>query len=273
MLDLAVSKGRILVHWRASMAIPDFLAITEKRLPGFTADCEPLARWFDKISAHTRSGPNADAQGVVINQCKQVWHVYGGVVLLAGYGFGAQAMMLDRTIFELVAGVKYLIKNPAKASDFLDYGKTVVYELLKELGADQPMLAAAKPEYDTIKPRFVVPAKMKGGKMKYLSWHKEPSISAMVTAAGMGALYKTFYKEASSIVHADSFVTLVRDTDGTWRQVVNPQANEDYDEKAAYFGFALIGVLFADASQFLGIDCGGDLTAVEAAFKKHLSKK
>lgn len=255
------------------MEISDFLPIAEKRFPGFTADCEPLARWFDKISAHTPSGSNAEAESVVVNQSRQAWYAYGGVVLLAGYGFGIQAMILDRHIFELVAGVKYLIKNPARASDFLDYGKTVVFELLQELGADQEVLAAAKPEYDAIKPGFVVPPKKMGGKTKYLSWHREPSIRALATAAGMGALYKTFYNEVSSIVHADSFISLVRDADGAWQQVVNPHSHEAYDEEAVYHGYALIGNLFGDASVFLGIDHDAELAAVEGALKRRVSKE
>jgi len=191
--------------------IPDFSPIAEKRSPAFTADSEPLARWFEKIAAHALSGPNAGAQGVVVNQSKQVWYLYGDVVLLAACDLGVQAMILGRNIFELVAGVKYLIKSPPKAGGFLDYGKTVVFERLRELGANQRVFAVAKPEYDAIKPRFIVHPKKKGGKAKHLNWHQEASMGALVTAAGMGAPYKTFCEEASSIVHANSFISPVRD--------------------------------------------------------------
>jgi hypothetical protein len=131
--------------------------------------------------------------------------------------------------------------------------------------------SAARPEYDAIKPKFVMLPRRTGGRATFLNWHKEKSVKEMVTAAGMGDLYNTFYKEASSIIHADSFISLVREADGNWEQVVNPVGHEAYDSLAVYFAYRLIADLFRDVSVLIGIDHAEELKAAETIHQTGLA--
>jgi hypothetical protein len=87
------------------------MPVVEARLPGFRDECEPLARWADQVFEHK---PNDQVQQIVVDQCQHAWHLFGSIAVLTGYSFGVSGMIVSRALFELVAGPKYLMKNPVK---------------------------------------------------------------------------------------------------------------------------------------------------------------
>ena len=116
-----------------------------------------------------------------------------------------------RNLFELVAGTIFLIENPSKLQDFIDYGKMVAYEIVEgtaQSGSEISMPGVTVPDatylqafrvkadYDNLKKHF--------GRNK---WHGK-NIKQLVESTGMKALYDSFYKEASAISHGDAFITL-----------------------------------------------------------------
>ncbi len=87
-----------------------------------------------------------------------------------------------------------------------------------------------KSKYDSLKKRF-------GGR----KWHGT-SVKGLAQAAGMDALYESFYKETSAISHGDSFITLSYRS-GAWRLSKDVRSWGDC-EMALPFSFLLIANLY-----------------------------
>jgi hypothetical protein len=181
--------------FQLSVRPPEYLELLKSRYPEFEQDAIIFANIGMKINQHQSPEPHTQ---VVVNQCRVAWEIFNSILCLAAYDYGLGAMSLCRNLFELVVATIFLIENPGKLQDFIDYGKTIAYELGGSLGADQRCLAALKKkaDYDNLKKHF-------GGD----KWHGR-NIRGLVEAAGMEKLYGSFYKEASSIAHGDSYVTL-----------------------------------------------------------------
>ena len=138
-------------------------------------------------------------------------------------------MTLCRGIFERTAAIDFLAHSadPQVLDDYIDYGKLIAYELMDALNGPPQILARMKPEYDTIKARL--------GDRK---WHRS-TIQKLVersfdTALGPGekSLYQTFYKEASSFAHGDSFAVLRHRPATGWTQVFDADEQEDWGIEA-----------------------------------------
>jgi hypothetical protein len=151
-------------------------------------------------------------------------------------------MGMCRNLFELVAGTIFLIEHPEKTYDFVDYGKKIAYELVKDMKANDEYLKAfdSVADYESLRVRF--------GKQ---GWHGT-NIKGVVEAVGMGDLYKTFYKEASSIAHGDSFVTL-RYKNATWQLTRGVDEWRPYVETALTFALTLMTLLYFTANTRLSL--------------------
>ena len=211
--------------------LPQYFELLRARFPDYEGDAIVIASIGMKINGHPVGSD--DHAAVVINQCRVAWEILNSIHCLAGYDYGLAAMSLCRNLFELVAGTVFLIENPDSLQDFLDYGKTVAYELAEAIGADQGYLAAfkQKADYDRLKKRF--------GREK---WHRK-SIKGLAEAVSMQKLYDSFYKEASSIAHGDSFVTLGFHS-GCWQLSKDVRSWTHYCETSLEFSFLLIANLY-----------------------------
>lgn len=228
--------------------LPEYLQLLKSRYPEFEQDAMVIANIGIKINFHRSPDPHAH---LVVNQCRVAWEVFNSALCLVAYDYGLGAMSLCRNLFELVAGTIFLIENPSKAQDFIDYGKTVACELAESAGADQKYVAALKrqADYDSLKEHF--------GRGK---WHGK-TVRGLMEAAGMERLYETFYKESSSIAHGDSYVTLGYHR-GTW-EVSKDVRSWTHDCKMALeFSFLLMANLYHRAVHKLKLPYVRDVQAV-----------
>jgi hypothetical protein len=176
--------------------LPEYLDHLQKAYPQLMGLALPVVEMGTRVNS--LQNVDDDHTNVCVNQCRVAWELWNSVCCLAGYEYGIGAMAMCRNLFELVAGTLYLIEHPEKTYDFVDFGKKIAYELARDMGASSGYLKAmdAAAGYAALQTRF--------GK---LGWHGT-NVKGLVEAVGMGELYRTFYKEASSIAHGDSFVTL-----------------------------------------------------------------
>ena len=211
--------------------LPEYFELLKSRFPEYEGDAIIIASIGAKINHHPADSD--DHTAVVVNQCRVAWEILNSIDCLAGYDYGLGAMSLCRNLFELVVGTIFLIENADKLQDFLDYGKTIAYELAEAMGADQKYLAAfkQKADYDRLKKYF--------DKEK---WHRK-SVRGLAEAVGMQKLYGSSYKEASSIAHGDSFVTLGFH-DGHWQLSKDVRCWTHYCETSLIFSFLLIANLY-----------------------------
>jgi hypothetical protein len=156
-----------------------------------------------------------------------MWELVGSIRLLVEKKHGVAAFILCRSVFEYSAAADVLARSsdPQLLADYIDSGKLIVYEASRAMGADSASLAAQQGEYDTIKARM--------GKKK---WHGSSKIEDLITKSQHGqvlqpgeeGLYKTFYKEASSLSHGDSYVFLSHTPKKGW------QLTFDSNDQAAW---------------------------------------
>jgi hypothetical protein len=160
-------------------------------------------------------------------------------------------MSLCRNLFELVLGTVFLIDNPDKLQDFVDYGKIIAYELAEEMGADQKYLEAfrQKASYDMLKKR-----------LGHNKWHGQ-SVKGLAEQIGMRKLYHSFYKESSSIAHGDSYVTLGY-KGGDWRFSKDVRSWSKYREAALDFSFTSVAILYHKTVHSLRLPLVEDIHAV-----------
>jgi hypothetical protein len=161
----------------------------------------------------------------LIRQCEVSWSVVDSVALLCSKRQGVAAMILCRGIFERSAAIDFLANSadPQILADYIDYGKTIAYDLAEGLNAPQHIRDAMKLEYDAIKARL--------GKKKWHGTTIEKLVEASFdTALGPGerSLYKTFYKETSSFAHGDSYAVLCHRPARGWCQVLDPDQQQDW---------------------------------------------
>lgn len=172
-----------------------------------------LMRLWNQIQTHE---PIDERQRVLQLQCQSMWDIVDSIRLLVEKKRGVAAFILCRSIFEYSAAVDVLAhgSDPQLLADYVDSGKLVLYEAGKAMGADPAWLAAQQKEYDTIKARM--------GKRR---WHGGKTIEDLINKShhgrilqpGESGLYKTFYREASSLSHGDSYVFLSHTPEKGWR--------------------------------------------------------
>jgi hypothetical protein len=228
--------------------IPEYLEQLRARFPDYEVDAKAIANIGMKINFHESPELHTAA---VVNQCRVAWETMNSIHCLAGYDYGLGAMGLCRNLFELVVGTIFLIENPSTLQDFIDFGKTVAYEVTEALGAESKFLSAFKQQtdYDRLKKHF--------GREK---WHRK-NIKELVEAVGMQRLYGSFYKEASSIAHGDSFITLGFHG-GRWQLSGDVHRWSHYCETSVIFSLLLMVNLYHSAIHNLKLPFVSDIDVV-----------
>lgn len=228
--------------------LPEYLRNLVVHYPDYWNDAVVFANLGMKIN---RYEPKNDLAEAVINQCRVGWEVFNSIQCLIGYDYGLNAMILCRNLFELVIGTIYLIDNPGKLDDFKDYGKVTAYEIAAELGANEDYLKMfkQKADYDRLKAHF-----------RHRKWHGA-SVKGLAESAGMKSLYMSFYKEASSIAHVDSFVTLGYKK-GEWGFSKDVRAWSKYCDSALVFSFMCIAILYHKTVYSLNLPFSKDTKAI-----------
>jgi Family of unknown function (DUF5677) len=192
------------------------------------------------------------------------WEWLNSIHCLIAYDYCLGAESLCRNLFELVAGTVFLIENPSKLQDFIDYRKMIAYEIVEATAQSASGISTAgvnvpdarylkafrtKADYDNLKKHF--------GRDK---WHGK-SIKLLVQAVGMEALYDSFYKEASAITHGDAFITLGY-KQGRWQFSKDVRSWSHYGEIAIDFSFTSMGMLYHRAVHKLKLPFVPDIQAV-----------
>jgi hypothetical protein len=247
--------------------MPEYLRLLVERYPEFSNDAVIIANIGIKINLHHGDD---DHTNVCVNQCRVAWEWLNSVQCLVAYDYALGAVSLCRNLFELVAGTIFLIDNPTKLQDFVDYGKVVAYELVESqinadpdyassLGLDARQYLQAfksKADYDALKKRF-----------KNEKWYGKPSIKTLADAVGMTALYGGFYKETSAIAHGDAFVTLSY-KNGAWGLESDVRSWSRYCEEALDFSLVAMGTLYHSAVYKLNLPFVKDVQAVMDRLKQ-----
>lgn len=241
--------------------MPEYLKLLLARYPAFESDAIIIANIGTKINGFPNRDDHTD---VCVNQCRVAWEWLNSIHCLIAYDYCLGAASLCRNLFELVAGTIFLIENPGKLQDFVDYGKMVAYEVVDATansasGISMPGVTIpngrylqafrTKADYDSVKKRF--------GKDK---WHGR-SIKGLVEAVGMKALYDSFYKEASAISHGDAYITLGY-KQGRWQFSKDIHSWSRYGEMAMDFSFVSMGMLYHRAVHKLKLPFLPDIQAV-----------
>ncbi|MGB2678445.1 MAG: DUF5677 domain-containing protein [Candidatus Acidiferrum sp.] len=235
--------------------LPEYLRLLADRYPTFSNDARIIGTIGVKVNGYHSDD---DHTNVCVNQCRVAWEMLNSIHCVVAYDYGLAAASLCRNLFELVTGTIFLIENPVKLRDFVDYGKVVAYEVIESTpGADPQYLQAfkTKADYDNLKKRF--------GRDK---WHGK-SIKILADDCGMKILYDSFYKEASAISHGDSFITL-RYKNGAWELTRDIHSWSSYCEMALDFSFTAMGTLYHRAVYKLKLPFLNDVQAVLGRLKQ-----
>jgi hypothetical protein len=228
--------------------LPEYLHNLVIHYPDYWNDAMVFAKIAMKINNYEPRGDLAEA---VLSQCRVGWEVLNSIQCLVGYDYSLNAMVLCRNLFELVIGTVFLIDNPDKLNDFINYGKVVGYEIAEHISADEKYLKAfrQKADYDRLKKHF--------GQNK---WHGK-TVKRLAENAGMSQLYQSFYKEASSIAHVDSFVTLGYKKE-KWGFSKDVRAWSNYGDTALVFSFMTMAILYHKTVHGLDLPFARDIQAV-----------
>lgn len=230
-----------------SEQLPEYLRMLLAEYPEYRDDAIVFANIGMKINQQKGEDPHTQA---VLSQCRVAWETFNSIQCLVGYDYGLGAMSLCRNLFELVIGTAFLIDHPDKLRDFVDHGKVIAYELAEELGADQEYLQIFRQKigYDELKNRLGY------------NWHGQ-TVKKIAELIGAKELYRSFYKEASSIAHGDSYVSLGYNK-GEWRFSKDVRSWSKYRETAVVFSFMSMAILYHKTVHTLKLPLVEDINAV-----------
>jgi len=122
---------------------PDFVDGAETKHPGIAAEYCALTALVRPLFKHSESD---EFRHTAMLQSGIAWQHYNAILLLLSHGFGIQGLVLCRTLFEVVVGTLYLIKNPSLLADFTDHGKLLLYERCLAGGLSAQELTKIAPE-------------------------------------------------------------------------------------------------------------------------------
>jgi hypothetical protein len=223
----------------AKFSIPDFVQDANTKHSGLADEYSALYRLSILLFAPQI---REDLERSVLLQCAIAWQHYHAILLLLANGFGVQGLVLCRTLFELVISTLYLLKKPALLTDFLDYGKLIIYQQALAAGCAKSKLAQIKPECEEIRLRF-----MKGKRLT--PWHGG-TIRKLAEEVKLTEYYEKFYSDASAAVHSDATKTLSHGARG-WKQSLAQFVSEQEADFVRYASFQLVGWLFHRVNEVL----------------------
>jgi hypothetical protein len=229
--------------------LPEYLELLRNRYPDYEADAIVLANLGMKINEYVAIEKHPFA---VIRMNQVAWEVLNSIHCLIAYNYGLGAFSLSRNLFEVICGTIFLIQHPEKTQDFIDYGKKIGFELAQAMGANQPYLAAFSKHADY--PSLI-------GRFGRKSWHGK-DVRSIVEEADMVRLYSSFYKEASSVAHGDSF-PLLGFKNGKWHLNKDVRNWSTYCEASLTFTYVQMAILYQFTVTWLKLPFDRDLDALK----------
>jgi hypothetical protein len=229
--------------------LPEYMRLLLDRYPDISKDGIIISNIGMKVNGY--QGEN-DHVNVCVNQCRVAWEMFNSVHCVIAYDYGLAGAVLCRNLFELILGTIFLIENPGKLQDFLDYGKVVAYEVVEAMPGMDPKHVQAfktKADYDNLKKRF--------GREK---WHGQ-TVKKLADTFGMKMLYDSFYKETSAITHGDAYITLGYKK-GVWGLSKDASSWSSYCDMAVDFSFTGMATLYHRAVHKLKLPFVSDVQAV-----------
>jgi hypothetical protein len=181
---------------------------------------------------------------VVRFMAKIVANDFGGLLILALYGYGVSGAKVARSMFEASVNAAYLAKHPECVDDYIDFhvvAKKKFYDHLlkydaaaaKAIGAEK--IAAMELEYAQVSHRF---------KKHKNSW-TAASIADRAEEVGSGDLYRLVYSTLSGIAHGD---IVGMQTHATAEGVdVEPGPSEQWIHESLVLGHAAVAEQKIDA--------------------------
>jgi hypothetical protein len=190
-----------------------------------------------------------------------MWDVIASIRLLVEKKRGVAAFILCRSIFEYSAATDVLARSsdPQLLTDYVDSGKLVLYEAARAMGANSAWLAAQQKEFDTVKTRM--------GKRK---WHGGSKIEDLINKSqhgkvlqpGESGLYKTFYKEASSLSHGDSYVFLSHTPNNGWQLRFDSTDRAAWGVRGLSLSYKILAATLLTVQETLGMDLNDKFQAL-----------
>jgi hypothetical protein len=226
-------------------SLPEFVDEAEVKHPGIAEEYSALRSLTGVLFPRRESD---DFKHTLLLQSAIVWQHYNAILLLLSRGFGVQSLVLCRTLFELVVGALYLLKNPASLADFTDYGKLVFYEHCLAIKLPSHELVKIAPECEAIRSRLRA--------KRRTAWHGS-TLKKVALGIGLGETYDLFYGDASSAAHADATKTLSYGSRG-WKQSLRAFQDEKQADLVRYQSFWLTGYLLVRVTEGLDLGCNAE---------------
>lgn len=240
-----------------------FVHAASKYICGFVED---HAQLYPLIEDVFRSHSATDHKRAVKAQCKVALEQYAAVLHLVAADLGLPAHGLCRNLFEVMLSTLYLARDESRYDDFLRFGTKIHYELVRNVDSRVAALHSWVPEeldvrkldYDGLVAHF--------GKSN--NWSKK-SVADLAPIIGYEQLYKTFYKESSSIAHGNSFVLLKRNHFHAWEIQAEEKTWHKYTELAGRFSYLTVAHLFVDVDETLGFGHTEDCHQLKDHIARH----
>jgi hypothetical protein len=191
---------------------------TSQITPGFPEMWQPVYEKYrvfflcaDKLMPVVNEVMRAPINGMLLNISHRMViaasNSYGALLTLVLNGYGHDAMKIARSLFEIELNILRLKAKPEEISDFVDYNfiqQKQLYDLMDETQKAQ----VPKEQYDELMKKYNEVLPRFAGKRDKNTLRNEwcrDSIYARATQAGPEylELYRTFYRQASSMHHLD----------------------------------------------------------------------
>ena len=202
---------------------------------------------------------------VVRFMAKIVANDFGGLTILALYGYGMSGAKVARAMFEASVTAAYLAKHPECVDDYIDFhvvSKKKFYEhLLKydpaaaaaAIGSEK--IAAMETEYAQVAHRF---------KKHKNSW-TAVGIADRAEEVGSGDLYRLVYSTLSGIAHGDIVgMHALATAEGV---DVEPAPSEQWIHESLVLGHAAVAKVFHTYNEIAALKMDTPLEAIHAGFK------
>ncbi|MDP3987734.1 MAG: DUF5677 domain-containing protein [Candidatus Levybacteria bacterium] len=211
----------------------------------------------------------------------KAYKTHSAIMLLSQEGYGEDASILNRTIFELLVNLLYVLKDPTDerayryhAFDWLLREKMYGYAEQKPELLLQLEQRALKPKAGDVSIAEIKKmAKQVKDKYKYKGYNwSDKSLGEMAEEVGKAGQYKTMYRLSSQHTHSHSRVMndYVKRTDEGF--VHNAGISDNWVEEDLVMAFDFFSGIFAAASDQFGWKAEKELDKLFKKFLKVMEK-
>jgi hypothetical protein len=206
----------------------------------------------------------------------KAYKTHSAVMLLCQEGFGEDASILNRTIFELLITLLYVLKDPTDESAYRYYAfDWILREKMFSYVEQKPELLlqleqrALKPKPgDVLISEVKKMAKKVQAKYRYKGYNwSDKSLAEMAKEVNRDGQYKTMYRLSSQHAHSPSRVMndYVKQTENGFTNFAG--ISDNWVEQDLVVAFDFFSAIFAAASDRYGWEAEKDL---DPLFKKYL---